>query len=152
MVAPSTEERLILKRELSATPDVVFDVWTQPEHMQHWLGPTPEFKLPIREIDLQVGGKYRMGFEAPDGSMRIVGGTFSLVEKPNKLVYTWQWEEGEHAGCETQITVDFNAIESGTELVFTQERFRDAEMRESHNHGWTGALEQLLPYISNFNS
>jgi uncharacterized protein YndB with AHSA1/START domain len=153
VVAPSTEERLVLKRELAASPDVVFDAWTQPEHMQHWFGPTPEFKLPIREVDLQVGGKYRIGFESPDGAMHIVGGEFSVVEKPNKLVYTWEWEEpGEHAGCETLITIDFNAIEAGTELVLTQERFGSTEMRDSHNMGWSGAIDQLVPYIANLNS
>ena len=76
-------------------------------------------------------------------------GEFLEVNSPRKLVYTWTWEEpNEHAGIETQVTVEFLETGEGTELVLTHERFTKAEMKESHLGGWSGALSHLKEFLN----
>lgn len=149
MVAPETVDRLVLRRQLDAPPAVVFKVWTEPDHMRNWFGPSPEFTNPFIEVDLRQGGRYRIAFLAPDGVQNVVGGEFLHVEPPKKLVYTWQWEPpNEHAGHETQVTVEFLPRGGGTELVLTHDRIPDQAMRQSHEKGWSGALDRLPTEVS----
>ena len=148
MVADSSPTTLVLKRQYSKPPQTVFDVWTSPEQMRKWFMPQPGFTHPFIEMDLQVGGAYRIAFGSPAGDRNIVSGRFLEIDEPRKLVYTWTWEEpNPNHGIETLVTVEFNAVDDGTELVLTHERFPAGEMREHHKMGWTGILDQLVEYL-----
>ena len=51
------------------------------------------FTTPIAEVDLKVGGRYRLGMKAPgDNPLLIVGGVYREIVHPERLVFTWQWE------------------------------------------------------------
>ena len=120
MVAPSVVPRLVLKRVYPVPAATLFDFWTNPEHMKNWFGPTPDYTNPFIEVDLRVGGRYRVAFESGAGKRDVVGGEFLVVEPPRKLVYTWIWEvPNENAGLPTQVTVEFRATDGGTEFVLT---------------------------------
>lgn len=142
MVSESTNEVLVLRRTFAAAPKDVFQVWTTPEYMQRWFRPSKDFVHPFIEVDLRVGGQYRVAFESPEGRVDVVKGEFLKVDHPQKLVYSWSWEQPhEFEEIETQVTVDFFEKDGGTELVLTHERFTKAEMQERHMVGWTGALD-----------
>jgi uncharacterized protein YndB with AHSA1/START domain len=146
MVAQSSAEPLVLRRTYQATPEVVFRVWTDPEYMKQWFRPSKEFTHQFVEVDLRVGGKYRVAFEGPDGRVDTVGGEFIEITPPHKLVYSWMWEQpNEHAGIPSRVTVEFHQRDEGTELVLIHE-LADAEMKRRHQEGWTGALD-LIPEV-----
>ena len=50
---------LVVRRLLNATPDLAFQAWTTPEHIQHWMRPEPGMAVPTASMDLRVGGKFR---------------------------------------------------------------------------------------------
>lgn len=144
----SSVETLVLRRTFSVSRQVLFEVWTRPEHMMKWFGPSDEYTTPMAEVDLKVGGQYRIGFRHQDGKEVFVVGTFQQVMVPEKLVYSWAWEApNENAGIETLVTVDFIEKDSGSELVLTHERFGSDEMRLDHSKGWNGCLDSLEDYI-----
>ena len=64
--------------------------------------------------------------EPDEGAVHKVNGIYRVVDPPNKLVYTWQWE-GDPA--ETQVTLEFLSRGTGTELVLTHEGFADGDSR-----------------------
>jgi glutathione S-transferase len=98
---------------------------------------------PVAEVDLKVGGRYRIHMQAPDGTVHKVTGTYQVVDPPQRLVYTWQWETAPEPS-ETLVTVEFHERGAGkTEVVLTHERFPNAEQRDRHQHGWTGCLEKF---------
>jgi uncharacterized protein YndB with AHSA1/START domain len=144
MVAPSVVPKLVLKRTYPVPPAKLFDFWTNPQHMQHWFGPTRDYTNPFIEVDLRVGGRYRVAFESAAGKRDVVGGEFLVVEPPRKLIYTWIWEEpNENAGLLTQVTVEFRDADGSTEFVLTHEQFPKQAMRDDHAMGWSGAMERL---------
>jgi len=144
MVAQSQAEKLVLRRTYAASPATVYEAWTTPEQMRLWLRPTDQFNHTMLEVDLRVGGNYRIGFESPDGEINTVGGQFREIVPDSRLVYSWMWEApNEFADIETQITIEFLPSGEGTELVLTQERFPEECMKERHMQGWTGSLDQL---------
>ena len=150
----SAATSLTITRTLGAPRDIVFRAWTEPERLSQWWGAGPGFTTPIAEVDLRVGGKYRLGMQAPDQEEPyIVGGTYREIRPPEKLVYTWVWEQHDSEGApafvpgETLGTVEFNGIGGKTELVLTHEFFSDAHMRDEHNQGWEGVLNQLAALL-----
>ena len=101
------------------------------------------------EVDLRVGGGYQIGFQSAEGKIDVVSGEFLEIDPPNKVVYTWTWDEpNDHAGVETQVTVEFLEKDGGTELVLTHEKLTIGGMKESHMGGWSGALDLLEEVIS----
>ncbi len=85
---PSSATTLSLTRTFAASREKVFRAWTDPEELKKWFGPIGYSTL-IAEVDLRVGGKYRLGMrKLPDGDIFYLTGTYREVRTPEKLVYT----------------------------------------------------------------
>ncbi len=132
---------LSVKRIIRATPEAVFAAWTQPELLRTWWRCESGWTTPVAEMDLKVGGKYRLGMQDPDkDDVYVVHGEFLDVVPPRKLVYTWEWESPtEHPG-QSRVTVEFNDGAGGTELVITHEGFETESAADGHNIGWNACL------------
>lgn len=98
--ASSTADReLHFTRILNAPRELVFDVWTQPEHLSQWWGPNG-FTLTTHEMELKPDGIWRFIMHGPDGTdykNRIV---FTQVKKPERLEY-------KHAGEDEDEDINF---------------------------------------------
>ena len=136
---------LRLTRVFAAPRERVFRAWTDPEALKRWSGPG-DLVAPLAEVDLRVGGRYRIHMRAPDGTVHKVTGLYQVVEQPGRLVYTWFWETWPEIG-ETLVTVEFRDRGNETEVALTHERFPNDEVRDSHEKGWTGALEKLARIV-----
>jgi len=79
---------LSIQKRINAPPDVVFDAWTDAEKMKNWWR-LKEATCPTVEIDLKVGGKYRIANLLPDGRTIWITGTYQTIVRPEHLVYTW---------------------------------------------------------------
>ena len=75
----------------AGTPGAVFEAWTKPEHLTQWLGPA-YLELSVCEIDLRVGGAYRLVHRAPDGTEHGFYGEYLEVVRPSRLVMTFIYE------------------------------------------------------------
>jgi serine/threonine protein kinase len=142
------ESTIRLTRTIPAPVEKVFAAWTEPEVMTRWYAPTDDFTTPIAEVDLQVGGKYRVGMKPKDKDVVIVGGQYCRIEAPSLLSFTWAWQSHDPNVEMTQVTLEFQPRADGTELTLTHERFRDQERRKSHTEGWTGCLNRLASKLS----
>ncbi|MCA9265849.1 MAG: TfoX/Sxy family protein [Planctomycetales bacterium] len=67
MVAPSDRDALVIHRRYAASPEKLFDLWTRPEFLAQWMRPSVEYAHRCLELDVNVGGRYRIAFESPDG-------------------------------------------------------------------------------------
>ena len=82
--AAKLEGELIVTRVLDATPENVFDAWTDPKQMEQWWGPKC-FTNPVCELDVRPGGAWRIVMRGPDGMEYECGGVYSEVVKPERL-------------------------------------------------------------------
>jgi uncharacterized protein YndB with AHSA1/START domain len=89
------------------------------------------------EVDLRVGGRYRIVNALPDGGSITIHGEFRVVEAPRKLVYTWRLGERELS----LVTVRFEPRGDATEVVVVHEDIPDESVRDSHENGWRGCLD-----------
>ena len=132
---------LTITRTIPATAEQVFAAWTTPEALKRWSAPGP-LTNPIVEVDLRVGGRYRIDMAAPDGAVHRVTGIYKEIEPPRRLVYTWFWETNAALG-EMLITVEFHARGASTEIVLEHSQLQSRESAVNHEKGWVGCLAKL---------
>lgn len=136
---------LIVRRVIVASPERLFEAWTRPAELQRWWGPK-SVTCTAAEVDLQVGGRYRIANRLPDGKTLWISGVFERIDRPRKLVYTWRVGPGSPPS--ELVTVTFEAHPGGTEVVVVHERIIDAATRDRHEQGWHGCLDGLGGYLS----
>jgi uncharacterized protein YndB with AHSA1/START domain len=134
---------LVVRRVIDAEPERVYAAWTTPERIRSWWRPGP-VRCPAAEVDLRVGGRYRIANEFPDGRIIWAVGTFEEIEPPRRLVYSWRMGD---AAVDSRVVVQFEARGGRTEVIVTHERLAPA-IRKEHLDGWTGCLAGLAEDFS----
>lgn len=138
-----------LTRLFDAPPALVFQAWTEPEHLGRWCCPRG-FKVISGEGDLRPGGAWRCVMQSPEGAEHAVRGVYREIVTPKRLVFTHAWEEdaaGE-LGPETLVTVTFAKEAEKTRITFDQGVFATAESRDNHADGWSETLDNLTAYLA----
>jgi uncharacterized protein YndB with AHSA1/START domain len=135
---------LEMRRTIRTSREQAFAAWTDPSQLRQWFAVAEDFTTPLAEVDLKVGGRFRLGMKAPgDNPLLIVGGVYQEILPPEKLVFTWQWESADPDEPETLVTVEFYEGEGVTEIVLKHELFTDVMQRNKHGEGWAGCLDRL---------
>lgn len=133
---------LIARRTIRASVERVFEAWTQPEQLRAWWGPRP-VTCSDAEVDLRVGGRYRIVNLLPGGGTVTIHGEFRVVQPPRKLVYTWRMGGADGHAESSLVTVSFEPRGDDTEVVVVHEDIPSEPVRESHEQGWRGCLDGL---------
>jgi uncharacterized protein YndB with AHSA1/START domain len=141
MTSPTAVLSLI--RRFAAPRDAVFHAWTDPDALRAWWIPDQGCSVPHVEIDLRVGGSYRITMRRPDGSEAFLVGRYREVHAPERLVYTWRWDGPTADEGETLVTVEFRDLGGSTEVAIRHEGFASARARELHDRGWSACLARL---------
>ena len=135
---------LTVRRVIHAPPERVFEAWTTPAMLRAWYGLDESWSTPVVEVDLRVGGRYRITLAPPDGGSFDEAGEYREVDPPRRLAYTSEstgWE-----GTQT-VTVDFLPHPDGTELVVVEAGYPTAELRDEHAGGWPRFVERLAGMV-----
>ncbi|MET9736410.1 SRPBCC domain-containing protein [Streptomyces sp. NPDC006458] len=142
------ELRLQMQRVLTAPRSVVFRALTQPEELAKWWGPDG-FTTPSVGNDLRPGGGYRIAMQPPEGDLFYLVGEFLEVDPPERLSYTFRWEDPDPEDRETVVTLSLRDIDgTSAELLFAQGDFATERRLALHEEGWTQALNKLEELMS----
>ena len=145
MTLQATSEKIALRlsRRFGRSADAVFRAWTEPETLRRWWCP-PGWTPAEIEVDLRAGGAYRLGMRRDEnGEVIYVCGRFLEVCAPQKLVYTWRWENAFEQMPETQVTVRFIELAGVTELELIHEPLPEFAMCLRIRAGWLEAWQRL---------
>lgn len=142
-----TTERLSLEitRMIDAPRSLVFKAWSDAAHWVHWFGPR-DFTVPSCEVDFRVGGSYRAHIRSPEGVDYHCRGVYREIMAPERLVFTFKWDEEGERGQDTLIVITFSEQKGKTKLDFQQAPFESLSERDSHNEGWSECFERLAAY------
>jgi uncharacterized protein YndB with AHSA1/START domain len=151
VVADPQDLVLVLTRVLEAPRALVFKVWSEPEHLVRWWGPTG-FTLPSCKIEFHPGGAFHCLMLSPEGSEHRMHGVYREIVAPEKISFSWTWVDAEgQPGPETLVTVTLEeAGKDGaqTKLTLHHAVFESITARDAHNGGWTQCLERLGAYVA----
>lgn len=132
---------LTLVRRLRAAPERVFAAWCSAEELATWFGPH-HVRVEEAEVDARPGGRFRIVLREDGGARHEVGGEYLTVDPGRCLAFTWCWAS--MPDRESRVVVRLRAVEDGTELTLTHDRFADDATATRHRRGWTESLERLL--------
>lgn len=108
-------QTLLLERSFQATAERVFEAWTDPELLKQWWGP-PGSVVTAVEVDLRVGGRYRLAIRQGPHTTYHVSGTYQTVDRPHRLVFTWRWENPEMDIGQSLVTIELDSDGKKTDL------------------------------------
>lgn len=135
MANAETVDAVELEVRIAASPETVFDFFTDPGLMVQWMGRTAE-------LDPRAGG----GFRTEINDEAIVSGSYVAVEPPRRVVFTWGWNGEDSVTPPGSSTVEVLLEadgESGTHLRLIHRDLPSAESAGKHGHGWRHYLERL---------
>jgi len=140
---------LVISRLIDAPRRLVFKTWTQPAHIARWWGPQG-FTTIHCDMDIRVGGTYRVGMRSPQGTEHWKRGVYREIVEPERIVFTFAWEDADgNLGHELLTTVIFAEEGTQTRLTLRQTRFEAIAARDSHIAGWTSCLQRFADYAHN---
>lgn len=138
---------LTINRSFDAPREVVFDAWTDADALAKWFAPDPKMLTVVDELDVKPGGRYQLQMQEQDGDTYIVTGEYVNIDRPNQLVFTWQWIHGDDRDI-MLLTLDFKEQNGKTEMCMTHEKLPSAESRDHHDEGWQGCFNRLEQFVT----
>lgn len=142
---------LRMQRVFDAPRALVWRAWTSPETMVLWLGPVEWPAVHVSQ-DLRIGGEWRACLRSPDTGQDLwQGGVYREIVAPERLVFTFKWDESHEDGppVHTLVTVVFQETADGqTRMDFTHEGLKSEQSLTGHKHGWTSTMDRLAAFLA----
>lgn len=131
--------------EIRATPQRVFEAWTDPKQLATWWGEEGLYQVTDCDFDLRVGGHWRSNGVDRDGERFHVEGEYLVVDQPNALSFTWNksWLEEPT----TVVVLEFERTKHGTMLKIRHSGFTVPESQQSHKDGWPKVIGWLQAFV-----
>ena len=156
--AGGATHELSITRVFNAPRELVWQAWTDPAMAKQWSGPKvfPAFHV---ELGRKPGDRWRIGLRGmTPGSDTVAeiwqGGVLKEFVPPERLVYTYAWEDRSAVGLpadgaphDTTITVRLEERDGKTTMHFSQAFFATASERDGHNGGWSSSFERLAELV-----
>jgi uncharacterized protein YndB with AHSA1/START domain len=146
----SDDRTLVITRVLDAPRDLVFAAWVDPHQAAQWWGPKG-FTTVSNLMDVRVGGEWRRRLRSPEGTEHRSRGVYREIVAPERLVFTFVWEQGGAPGHgpETVVTITLTELgQNRTALTLRQEGFATTAGRDDHNIGWSSSLDRFAEYLN----
>jgi uncharacterized protein YndB with AHSA1/START domain len=145
VVTLPNDRDVVVVRTFNAPRTLVFDAWTRPELVRRWLLGPPGWTMPVCEMDVRVGGKYRWRWRS-DESGKEFGfvGEFREVVRPSRIVHVERYEPGDVGGemGEALVTSEMTEKNGVTTHKMTI-RYESKEVRDAAvKTGMTDGMEQ----------
>ena len=137
---------LNLRRHYPVAPEKVWRAWTDPQALRQWWGPGGPEAVSLVQLDVRVGGRFRILFGGARGDEHEVQGTYREVVPNRRLAFTWTWPRTT-PDRESLVTITFNAVGGGTELDFVHAQHFDEKVRDGHLQGWSEAFVKLDRFL-----
>lgn len=146
------ETDLLLERTIDVPPELVWEVWTKPEHLSKWFVPRPWTIVDCR-LDLKPGGEFYTLMQSPEGQQYPNAGCFLEVVEGKKLVTTDTLGPGFRPSENPFFSaiVTFEPTPAGGTIYRAYAIHRTPENRQKHedmgfHDGWGTCLTQMVEY------
>ena len=141
-----------LKRTFNAPIKLVWEAWTQPEHIVQWWGPKG-MDIKVIEHDFRVGGKWKYTMEMPDGNEFITDGVYSVIVELEKIFSSANFKPMTE-GVEIQALFEENGDKTNFtfNVVHATEEYRIQQEKMGIMNGWGSVFDGLETFVSTLNN
>lgn len=148
-IKKTADREIVITRLINAPRNLVWEAWTNPEHIKHWWGPDG-FTNTIHEMEVKPGGIMRFMMHGPNGMDFPNKIVFKEVEKPSRLFYSHGSDDDNDPGMfETMVTFE---EKNGKTLLTMRAIFASAEERDKvvKEHGALEGGNQTVTRLEAF--
>jgi len=144
---PSDRE-ILMTRVFDAPRRFVWDAWTSPEHLPHWmLGPSG-WTMPICEVDLRPGGAWHFVWRRSDGTEMGMRGVYREIAPPERLVFTELWGGDWPETLNTLILSEEDGKTTMTlTVLYPSKEARDAALKTGMKDGVSVSFDRLAEHL-----
>ncbi len=145
------DREIVITRAFDAPRKLVFDALTKPELVKQWLLGPDGWSMPVCEIDLKVGGKYRYVWRRDkDGTEMGMGGVYREIVAPERVVATEKfdqsWYPGEAVG--TSVLTEQGGKTTLTQTILYESReARDGVLKSGMEKGVVASYDRLAKLL-----
>lgn len=144
---PSDRE-LVTTRVVDAPRGLVWDAWTQPAHLPHWMLGPDGWIMPVCEIDLRASGAWHFVWRKSDGTEMAMRGVYREITPPEELIATESWGGDWPETVNTLILAEKDGKTMITQTVtYLSKEARDAALQTGMNEGVAQSLDRLAEYL-----
>jgi uncharacterized protein YndB with AHSA1/START domain len=144
---PSNREVAMI-RVVDAPRRLVFDAWTSPEHVPHWMLGPEGWTMPVCEIDLRPGGAWRFVWRRADGTEMEMRGEYREIAPPERLVSTESWGGDWPETINTLVlTEDDGKTTMNLTILYPSKEARDAALQTGMKEGASQSFDRLAEYL-----
>jgi uncharacterized protein YndB with AHSA1/START domain len=147
LTTPSDRE-IVITRVVAAPRRLVFEAFTNPKHVPHWMLGPAGWTMPICEIDLRQGGAWRFVWRRADGTEMAMRGTYREIVPPERLVSTESWGDDWPETLNTLLLSEQDGKTTITQRVlFVSKDARDAALKTGMQDGLSEGFDRLDEYL-----
>ncbi|HWQ12603.1 MAG TPA: SRPBCC family protein [Roseiflexaceae bacterium] len=145
---PSDRE-IRITRAINAPRRLVFEAYTCPAHLPHWMLGPEGWTMPVCEVDLRPGGAWRFVWCRADGSELEMQGVYREIAPPERLVSTESWGGDWPDMLNTLLLSEEGGRTTIThQLLFPSQEARDAALRTGMQEGMSESFDRLEAYLA----
>jgi uncharacterized protein YndB with AHSA1/START domain len=144
VVTLPSDTEILITRKFDAPAELLFEVWTTPEHIRNWWGWERD-EMTVCEFDLRVGGKWRFAAGHAEYGEFAFSGECLEIDPPNRLVSTETFEPFPDSRAVNTLTLE---EEDGVTTMTVHVQHETKEARDAHiGSGMEGGLQHSLDRI-----
>lgn len=142
---------LTMQRTFDAPRALLWMAWSRPEVMVQWMGPVewPAFSV---VSDFRVGGAWRVGLKSPEtGEELWQGGVYREIVEPERLVFTFKWDDSHEDGApvDTVVAVELTETPDGrARMEFSHSGLQSERSLTGHRYGWNSSVDRLEAWLA----
>jgi uncharacterized protein YndB with AHSA1/START domain len=147
LTTPSDRE-VVITRVVHAPRRLVWEAWTNPEHLPHWMLGPEGWTMPVCEIDLRPGGAWHFVWRRTDGTEMPMRGAYREVAPPERLVSTESWGGDWPETVNTLILSEKDGKTTITQtILYPSKEARDAALKTGMKDGMDQSFDRLDEYL-----
>jgi uncharacterized protein YndB with AHSA1/START domain len=147
-VATPTDRETVITRVFDAPSRLVFDAWTNPKHVPHWMLGPEGWTMPVCEIDLRPGGAWHFVWRRSDGTEMAMRGVYREITPPERLVSTESWGGDWPETLNTLILSEEGGKTTSTvTILYPSKEARDAALKTGMKEGMSMSFDRLNEYL-----
>jgi uncharacterized protein YndB with AHSA1/START domain len=147
ITTPSDRE-IVMTHVVDAPRRLVWEAWTNPEHLPHWMLGPEGWTMPVCEIDLRPGGAWHFVWRRSDGTEMEMRGVYREILPPERLVSTESWGGDWPETLNTVILSEEDGKTTMTIRVhYPSKEARDAALKTGMMEGMSQGFNRLAEYL-----
>jgi uncharacterized protein YndB with AHSA1/START domain len=147
-VTTPTEREIVMTRVFDAPRRLVFDAWTNPEHVPHWMLGPAGWTMPVCQIDLRPGGAWHFVWRRSDGTEMGMDGVYREIKPPERLVNTERWGADWPETINTLLLSEQDGKTTASlTILYPSKQARDAALKTGMMEGVTESFDRLAELL-----